>query len=154
MLPLALSTEMGGLIATIVFGSAAIYFTAKQIRTGRFRPKAEAWLAEQCDSLRLKVTNEGSVEGAVHGLEVVDAQGRRISLPNAGESFEKLELSAQSSQEIDFNAPEGRDFQTNDTVVVRWGKREKRLRPTPTEGSFYRAEGKPNEPTPPPEHDR
>ena len=79
----------------------------------------------------------GGAEGTVHGLEVVDAAGRRIALPDAGKGFREFKLAAQSSREIDFNAPAGRDFTTSDKVVVRGGKRTHRIDLLPSQGSFW-----------------
>lgn len=152
MLPLAVSAEVVGVIVVVVLGIptliATVFFGVKQIRSGSFGLKVEAFLAERCDSIRVKVINVGGAEGTVSGLEIVDSEGHRIELPGTGRNFEEFKLSAESSRQIDFNAPEGRDFQVKDAVIVRWGKHEERLNFTPVKGSFW-AEDEPSEPAAP-----
>jgi hypothetical protein len=138
MLPLAMSAEaVIGIALGVPTLAVTVYFGVKQIRVSRFKVEAKAFLAELGDSIWVTVANVGSVEGTIHSLEITDAQGTRIELPGAGKNFEPFKLTAQSSRQIDFNAPEDRDFKTDDKVVVRWGKHAERLEPLPSAGSVW-----------------
>jgi hypothetical protein len=126
-------------LSTLVIGLLGILFGVVQFRASGFRPRVEALLAIQGDSIRITVANGGRAEGTIHGLDILDANDERISLSGAGSTFKPFKLSGGSAQELVFNAPEGRDFSPDDTVVVAWGKGKKRKHPLPTQVSFYDA---------------
>jgi hypothetical protein len=124
-------------ISTLVIGLLGILFGVVQFRAGGFRPHVEALLAVRGDSMQIRVANRGRAEGAIHGLDVLDSNDERIPLVGAGSTFKPFKLPAGSAEEFVFNAPEGRDFSPDDTVVVAWGKDRKRKHPLPTQVGFY-----------------
>jgi hypothetical protein len=126
-----------GAFSTLAIGLLGILFGVVQFRAGGFRPHVEALLAVKGDSMRITVTNRGRAEGTIHGFDILDSEDKRIPLSGVGSAFKPFRLSAGSAEILVLNAPEERDFSPSDTVIVAWGKEEKREHPLPTRVSFY-----------------
>lgn len=127
-------------LSTLVLGLLGIAFGWVQFRASGFRPKVEALMGVGGDSLQIAIRNRGRAEGTIHGLDVVDASGARVPLTGAGATFASFPLAAGSAKVLTFNAPEDRDFGPTDTVVVSWGRHDKRVHPFPVAKSFYVSE--------------
>lgn len=133
----AVSLAWAGLAVPVVIALCGGVFALYKWKREAFKPAVEALLAVRGDSLRITVTNDGRGKGTVHGLDVLDPENVRVTLCGAGDTFQKFTLANGSAEVFDFNAPENRDFGANDTVVVCWGKHEKRVHPLPAQTSFY-----------------